>query len=178
MKPHPSFALSTATCLLAIIALAGCSGWLGQDFNRATRVAEFDIGNIDQVKRTVTLSEGVVALIIAVPNYKCSPLDSAVDLKIAMRSAKSVLLEQSVKLSDLTWSYGGDSCNAYGYPKLELDERTSLPSATGLRVNITNDHKLVEFEARISAPTSAKNRRVFVWAIYGDRVPGDRVFKE
>ena len=100
--------------LLAFVLVPGCA-LLGQDARRATLVADAQFGASAIVLRTVQLPEGVASLVVAIPNYRCAPIPDA-EIEISMRSNTTLMLAQRVKLAELTWSHGGDSCDAYGYP--------------------------------------------------------------
>lgn len=160
--------------LLAFLLMPGCA-LLEQDARRATLVADAQFGASAIVSRTVQLPEGVAGLVVAIPNYRCAPIPDA-EIEISMRSNTTLMLAQRVKLAELTWSYGGESCDAYGYPVLLPNERTSEPRHEGLRVLISSNDNPVIVEVKLSAPSAYSQREVSIWATYGGRVPTRKLF--
>jgi hypothetical protein len=161
--------------LLVSLLILGCA-LLEQDARRATLVAEGKFGASAIVSRTVQIPEGVTQLVVAVPNYRCSPIADG-EIEISIRSNKRTILAQRVKFAELTWSYGGDSCDAYGYPKPLQNEGSSEARPERMRVLISSDDNPVTVEVRLSAPISYSQREVAVWATYGGRVPTRDLFE-
>jgi hypothetical protein len=96
------------------IVLSGCFGVLEQDFDKATLVGELRLGSPEVFTRTLTLPSGAARLILAVPDYRCAPIDES-PIAVVARGSKGIEFSEHVHLSQLTWSYGENSCDAYGY---------------------------------------------------------------
>jgi hypothetical protein len=145
------------------------------DLSRTTRIADFQVGSVDEVKRTVELPAGIAKVIFVVPNGKCDPIDAATIIQFKMYSANAVLLDQAVRLANLTWSYG-NSCDTYGFRRSGADDKTPSPNSFELEVNIPRDDRLVQIEAGILASNTSKGRRVYLWATYDGLVPAGTVY--
>lgn len=161
----------TISCLL----LSGCLRLLGQDFDKATLVGELELGSSDVFKRSLTLHPGNAELILAVPNYRCAPLPDA-KITFAVRSSKGVEFFERRSLSELTWSYGRDSCDAYGYLRGDIGEGRDKPKGSGMRFQVPHDSIPITIEIDSSQISGATGRVALVWFIYGGRVPGAKIF--
>lgn len=158
--------LKTLGLLALWLALTGCMNVLEKDFQKATLVGEVELGTSKVYRRTFVPPAGEARLILALPNYRCSPpADGAVSFTVRA-DGRSVLSERK-RLSDLTWSHGEGSCDAYGYV-----------AGTGGRINIQDAQNPVTFEIDVSQIKRGSKLRASVWLIYGDRVPAAKIFGE
>lgn len=159
--------LASLAVLPALLGLGACTSLLEKDFEKATLVSEVQLGNPNTYTRTFVPPAGTARLILAVPNYRCAaPPDGP--LSISVRVAGKTVLSERRQLSDLTWSYGEGSCDAYGY----------IPGDAG-RVDL-RDRTPVTFEFDVSQIKGQKQEQIIAaaWLIYGDRVPAARIFGE
>jgi hypothetical protein len=157
--------LSTTRVLVAWLALTACTSLLERDFQKATLVSEVELGNSSVYTRTFTPPIGAAKLILAVPNYRCStPADGAISLTV--RADGKNLFSERKRLSDLAWSRGEGSCDAYGYV------------AGGGTIEIKDAQIPITFEIDVSGIKSEIRPRASVWLVYGDRVPTARIFGE
>lgn len=137
-----------------------------QDFQKATLVSEIELGSSPAQMRTFVPPVGTARLILAVPNYRCSaPIEGVISF--AVQSEEKRLLSARRRLSDLTWSHGEGSCDAYGY----------IAGSDG-RFDIGSLQGLVTFAIDATQIKSGNRTRASVWLVYGDRVPTARIFGE
>ena len=157
--------LATPVLLSALLGLGGCTSLLEKDFEKATLVSEVQLSNPNTYTRTFVPPAGTARIILAIPNYRCAaPPDGP--LSVSVRAAGKTLLSERRRLSDLTWSHGEGSCDAYAY----------IAGDAG-RVDLT-DRTPVTFECDVSQIKGQKQLPATVWLIYGDRVPAARIFGE
>src|SRR6266705_3169555 len=100
--------------LVCYLGLVGCTSFLDQDFRKATFISVVELGSPRIYTRTIRPPTGSARLIIAIPNYRCASIGDA-PISLAARDDRGTLFTERVRLSQLTWSYGRDSCDAYGY---------------------------------------------------------------
>jgi hypothetical protein len=170
------FATAVHVLMLAVLPTAASSlAILGSDFDKATRVGELDLRASSQLRATPSLPAGRARFMFAVPNYRCSPIRSTVE--IVANEPGGVSLKRRFKLSELTWSYGRDGCDAIGYLQVAADsEHSEAASASGLRLRVKRNGTPVTIEVTLADVDESKNRTMHVWIIYGDRVPWKRIY--
>jgi hypothetical protein len=150
--------LKQAVCMLILwLGLTGCVALLEQDLRKATLVTEIEFGSSKTYTRTLTPPAGSANLIIAVPNYRCAAVEDG-PIYFAVRVDAKVILNERKRLSELTWSYGEGSCDAYGYVR-------------GNNISIKEGEVPVTFEIDVSQVKSTPQRAASVWLVYGGRVP-------
>jgi hypothetical protein len=153
-------------CLIGSLAVVGCASLLARDFEKATLISDVELGNPKIYTRTLAAQGGIARLILAVPNYRCSPpVDGPVSFVVRVDSA--IVLSERRRLSALTWSHGEGSCDAHGY----------LAGDAG-RFDLKDGHPRVTFEIDVSQVQGGSMRQASVWLIYGDRVPTAKIFGE
>jgi len=161
--------------LIGCLGLAGCTS-LEEDFRKATLISEVELGSPKSYTRTLRAPTGSARLIIAIPNHRCAPVQDA-PISLAVRSDRAILFTERVRLSQLTWSYGRDSCDAYGY-LYSSSTGGSSPRYGEMRIDVKDDQGPLIFEIDVSQVASSPTRRASIWLIYGDRVPGAKIFGE
>jgi hypothetical protein len=163
-------ALMLATSLLAS---SGCA--LASDFDKATPIGVIDLEKDASLRRELTVPAGRGRLMIAVANYRCAPFEATI--QIGILGAEGAVLSRRVSLSQLTWSYGRDSCDAIGY--LEQPDSKGSRSATDdaeMRLRFGAGKSRYTIEAMTIDSNSTNKRSAELWLIYGDRVPTARIF--
>lgn len=161
----------------AAMSLSGCLNLLAQDFDKATMVGDLRLGSSEKFERTVALPSGNARLILAVPNYRCAPIDDATIVVIA-RGPKGIEFSERLLLSQLTWSYGENSCDAYGYLEAGSGKSQSAPRSSEMRLEIKHDQEPVTVDVDTNQVRTSSGRSASVWFIYGDRVPSRKIFGE
>ena len=161
--------MSKAIWLLLIsIGLVGCAS-LDEDFGKATLVSDVELGRAGVYTKPLRPPSGAARLIIAIPNYRCAPVSDG-PISIAVRSDGGITVYQNrIRLSEMTWSYGRDSCDAYGY----VDSSSGRVSA---RFEIKEHQGSLHFDIDVSQAGISSKRPARIWLIYGDRVPGEKIF--
>lgn len=160
-----------------IMGLSGCLQLLGQDFDKATMVGDLRLGSPEKFKRTVALPSGNARLILAVPNYRCAPIDDA-PIVVSARGPTGIEFSERLLLSQLTWSYGENSCDAFGFLEVKGGKSPSAPGSGEMRLDIKHDQEPVTIEVDASQVRTSSARSASVWLIYGDRVPSRKMFGE
>jgi hypothetical protein len=172
MKGQFVFAI-TLLLATALFNASGCA--LANDFDKATLVGTLDLRKETSLRRELTVPAGRARLMIAVRNYRCAPIDATIQLSIAGPSG--AMLSRRILLSQLTWSYGKDSCDAIGYlESSESKESRSAKDGNEMRLRFGRIKARYKFEAMTIDSNSATQRSVALWIIYGDRVPTAEVF--
>lgn len=152
------------TALMVILGTLGCASLLEKDFQKATPISEVQLGNPKPYSRTLVPPTGEARLILVVPNYRCAPpVDGAVSL--SARTNERPIMSERKRLSELTWSYGEGSCEAYGY----------IAGSAG-RIDLKDVQVPVTFDIDVSQVKAGTTSGASVWLIYGDRVPAARIF--
>jgi len=152
-----------ALLLVPWLTLSACARFLGEDFDKARLIGEVEFGASQRYTATLTPPVGAAKLVVAVPNYRCATSPEAV-VTFVVRSKDRDLWTARRRLSDMTWSYGRDSCDAYGY----------IYGSEG-SFNI-HDTAPTTIEVVIGESASRATARGSVWLVYGDRVPVPRIF--
>lgn len=158
---------------VALLQLSGCA--LASDFDKATLVGEIGLVRAATLHREVILPSGPARLMIAVRNYRCAPVDATIRVRVV--GAQGIVLSKQILLSQLTWSYGRDSCDAIGYlePPNTNDEVAKKGDGS-LVLKVGRKGVTYTFDAMTTDSTLAKERSAALWLIYGDRVPTARIF--
>lgn len=164
-----------AVILTSTFAISGCSRLIDRDFRKATLVGELRLGSVEPFSRTVTLPAGDARLVLAVPNYQCAPIDDAA-IEIIARTPNGILFSERILLSQLTWSHGEGSCNAYGYLENATDKRNATARHAEMRAKITSDQSLITVRVDTSSVRTPTERGASIWFVYGDRVPTRKLF--
>lgn len=176
-RKHITFEMNNDTPkMLATLTmmLAGCTGLLQQDFDKATHIGKLQLGNNETFKRTLLLPTGSARIILAIPNYRCFPIEDK-PITVVVRDKTQVKFSEHITLSRLTWSYGENSCDAYGY--LTETGKSSLKSAANeMRLEISDSKTPFTVEIDATQLESSSPRTIDVWFIYGDRVPARKIF--
>lgn len=161
--------------VLATVACGGCVTLLARDFDNATLVGQLRLGSADQLTRTMPLPQGSARLIVAVPNYRCAPIDSG-RITIRVRDSRGIGFREDRDISELVWSYGENSCNAIAYLEARKDEWGSSDQNGEMRMEIQENPTIVTVEVDASRVIVRGERNASIWFIYGDRVPARRIF--
>lgn len=151
-----------AACLL-VPWVTACVGSLGEDFDKARLISEVEFGASQRYTATLTPPVGAAQLIVAVPNYRCASPPDAIVAFVVRRKDHDVWTARR-RLSGMTWSYGIDSCDAYGYID-GSDGNFNVPDTAPMTIEVV-----------ISQGTGGAVARGSVWLVYGDRVPVPRIF--
>jgi hypothetical protein len=162
--------------IIGVIGLGGCASLLDEEFRKARLVTAVQFGSPKIYKRTLDAPPGAASVIVAVPNYRCVPVPDG-RFTITVTDERGIIFTERLRLSQLTWSYGVGSCDAYGHLYSSSANVTS-PGQGEMRIDISGDKKLLTFEIDVSQLASSPPRRANVWLIYGDRVPGAEIFKD
>lgn len=162
--------------LIGSLGLSGCASLLDRDFKKATLIAEVELGNPSVYARTIRPPSGSARLIVAIPNYRCAPVRDA-PIGLTVRGNRGTVFSEHIRLSQLTWAHGEDSCDAYGY-LYDASSGNSSPKSGEMRLSVEDGQSPLTFEVDVSKVTSSPNRRASIWLIYGDRVPGAMIFGE
>lgn len=161
--------------ILMIVPLSSCSSLLEQDFNKATLVGELQLGSPETFNRSLTLPPGNAQLILAVPNYRCEPIKNA-PITIVIRGPKGNVFSERLSLSQFTWSYGENSCHAYGYLREGPEKSQATSIQSDMRLSIANSKTPMTIEVDASQVKTSPGRTASLWFIYGDRVPSRKLF--
>src|SRR5262249_24197887 len=164
-------ALLVSTTLLSTVCLA----LLERDFDKLTRVGEFRLGSAEIFRQTVNLPSGSAQLILAIPNYRCAAVGED-PVTFTVRSDKGVEFSERVLISQLTWSYAQDSCDALGYLRAEAGRNQSMPGRGTMTLEITHDQTPITVEVDTRELKTSTPRNASVWFIYGGRAPLDKIF--
>ena len=140
-------------------------------------VGELRLGSYEKFERTVALPAGNARLILAVPNHRCAPIDDAPIVVIA-RGPRGIEFSERLLLSQLTWSYGENSCDAFGYLEAGSGKTPSAPGTGEMRLEIKRDQEPVTVDVDTSQVRTSSGRSASVWFIYGDRAPSRKIFGE
>jgi hypothetical protein len=163
--------------LVASLTLSGCIHWLGEDFDKATLVGQLDFGSPGVFKRSLPLPPGSASLVLAVPNYRCAPPLVGV-MTFTVSGPKGLEFSERRSLSEFTWSYGGDSCDAVGYLYTGRYTGENQPTPGEMRLQIPSGQASYTVEIDTSQIKAGAGRVALVWFVYGNRVPGARIFGE
>jgi hypothetical protein len=160
------------SALILCLALPGCLSFTS-DLSKATLVGQFEFGSPEVFRRSVTLPPGDAQLIVAVPNHRCNPVFDA-SIAFTARSAKRVEFSERISLSELTWSYGKDACDAYGYVYVPENQ----PKRGEMRLQVARNLGPVTVEVDTSQFRRRTGRFALVWFVYGDKVPESKLYGE
>jgi hypothetical protein len=158
--------------LLLAFALCGCGLVMSREFDKATLLTQFSIqGAGHAAQNVIDLPSGTAEIILAVPNHHCSPVDLRTTVRVRLEGDGFQSIDLAMRLGDLTWSHGMNSCHAYGYlydSTTGLGRKLAIPDrAKGVRVSVTT-----------SGSDANQTRTGSVWMVYGGRVPTARLFKD
>lgn len=171
----PKTLLLNALVVSSALLSTGCFGLLERDFNKLTLVGELRLGDLEVFRRTVNLPSGNAQLILAVPNYRCSAIGDY-PISFTVRSEKGVEFSERVLISQLTWSYAENSCDAFGYLRPGAAPNQSIPGHGTMTLEITRDQSPVTVEVDASEMKTSSSRSASIWFIYGGRAPLGRIF--
>ena len=130
--------------LMGSLGLAGCTGFLDEDFRKATLISEVELGSPKAYVRTLRPPSGSAKLIVVIPNYRCAPVRDA-PFSLSVRGDRGILMTERIRLSQLTWSYGKDSCDAYGYLH-SSSTGASSPGQREMRIDIKDSQSALTFD--------------------------------
>lgn len=164
-----------ANTLLMVVALSGTSGCVrASDFDKATLVGTIKFKPAASLRRDLLVLPGKARLVLAVRNYRCAPVEATI--RIAIVGQKGNVLTKQISLSQLTWSFGEDSCDAIGYLEAkDLQERPETRGAGEMRFQVESESTYT-FDALTMDGSSTNDRQATLWLIYGDRVPTAAIF--
>jgi hypothetical protein len=167
--------LGVAIVLLGTTLLnaSGCA--LASDFDKATLVGEIGLEKSASLRRELMVPKGRARLMIAIRNFHCAPMEATI--RVTVVGSEGNILSKQVSLSQLTWSYGKDSCDAIGY--LESSDSHDEGAAKGgeeMRLQVNRGRAPYTFDVTTMDSNSTSERRAALWLIYGDRVPTARIF--
>jgi len=162
---------------VACLPVAGCVHLPSEDFDKATLVGQVEFGSPEVFRRSLPLPPGSAQLVLAAPNYRCAP-PSTGEITFMVRSSTGLEFSERRSLSDFTWSYGGDSCDAVGYLYTGRHTGENQPTPGEMRLQIPSGQNSYTVEVDTSQIKGEKGRVALVWFIYGNRVPGARIFGE
>lgn len=158
--------------LLGIFVMTslGCSSFMMNDFDKATRISTFEVGR--KVRVESRIFEGAPQLIFVVPGHACKKLpDRNLSVKVSRNGV--VVLNDNRRLSELDWSHAIDSCDAYGYVR----ETVGGKPEKSWHFNVDDANDSLVFEIDSTQIEEIPARTVSVWVIYGDRVPGRKIYQ-
>lgn len=155
---------------LAATAISACATMAPDDFGKATLGASVSLAGTS-AERLVQLPVGNAQVVFAIRDYMCRPPDPNTVIRLKMTGDRGVVLDTSVRLSDLTWAHAVRSCDAYGYP---YDQTAGLAK---LRFNVPGDIPQA-FELAVTTLPAGERREdpVGVWFIYNGRAPTPKMF--
>jgi hypothetical protein len=148
---------------------------LASDFDKATLVGEIELEKSAVLRRDLMLPTGRARLMIAIRNIQCAPMEATI--RVTVVGSEGSILSKQLSLSQLTWSYGKDSCDAIGY--LESADSRDDGAAKGegeMRLQVGRRRATYTFDVTTLDSNSTNDRRAALWLIYGDRVPTARIF--
>jgi hypothetical protein len=101
------------------VPLAGCTWMLMSDFQKGTEIAEFDLGKVHNLTKSMALPEGEADFRFVVRDYDCKePLGASISVKVQF--AKGGSIQRDVNLDEITWPVSGRDCHPIGYLRREL----------------------------------------------------------
>jgi hypothetical protein len=160
--------------LVVSLTLSGCIWLLWEDFDKATLVGELDLGGREAFRRSVTLPSGDAGLILAVPNYRCAPLEG--EIRITVHSLQKLEFSEHRPFSEFLWSHSRDGCDAYGFLRSYIRDERGEPKRLGMDLQLPPAQNPIVVEIDTSQIGKGTGRVALVWFVYGDRVPGARIF--
>ena len=165
-----------AVTLLLVTALLNASGCvLASDFDKATLVGEIELEKSAILRRELTVPTGRARLMIAVRNFQCAPMEATI--RVTVVGSEGNILSKQVSLSQLTWSYGKDSCDAIGYlESADSHDEGAAKDEGEMRLQVGRRKATYTFDVMTMDSNSTNERRAALWLIYGDRVPTARIF--
>jgi hypothetical protein len=165
-----------AATLLLIVALLDASGCvLANDFDKATLIGTIELGNAARLQRELMVPSGRARLMIAIRNYRCAPMEATIRVSVA--GPEGNVISQQVSLSQLTWSYGRDSCEATGYlESSDSHDKAAAKDGGEMRLQVGHRRATYGFDVTTIDSDSTNERQAALWLIYGDRVPTARIF--
>jgi hypothetical protein len=150
------------------VPLAGCTWMLMSDFQKGTEIAEFDLGKVHNLTKSMALPEGEADFAFVVRDYDCKePLGASISVKVQF--AKGGSIQRDVNLDEITWPVSGRDCRPIGYLRLK-DSAYTRP----LRIVIGRESNPVSFSINVTQAADV-GRQMSIWVVYGDRDPVDRM---
>lgn len=150
------------------VLLVGCTWVLMRDFQKGTEIAEFDLGKVHELTKSMALPQGQADLAFVVRDYDCKkPLGASISVKIQFANGGGV--QRDVNLDEITWPVSGRDCRPIGYLRLE-DSAYTRP----LRIVIGRESNPVSFSINVTQAADV-DRQMSIWVVYGDRNPVDRM---